>query len=563
MKLRLLLSFFSLTLGFLLASVVENAQADEKENKLGRRDLILLLPSGPMHIRLRITDGKRSLEQLRGEYLDQLISRLDTNKDGQLSRDETRNHALFMTGRKFSDTPLARSLPPARGMNRSGLEQSIERAIGQSMVFRQMGSVADQDLQVFKVLDEDQSGLIERGEMRTSPVRLAARDLDHDYCVTFDEFVSNANNSMMQEVEMSMTSQEPPPPVHSELLRDAREPVMASRLVRTYDIDRDAKLSKEELHWDESRVAHLDLNRDGVLAVAELTKIADAEPDVSVEIELSVTADTENFVGRVRDVIDRARDLVGKNKNSATKDKVRLISARNAAATRMLGAGVIEIRQPSTTITLSYRPRDPVEEAMRNARETFNAIDLDGNGYMDRQEIVTHPRFQRYLFDAMDANRDDRVFSKEMDDYVRGMAEPSATVCQVTLFDSGNGYFQMLDSNGDGRISIRELRTAESNLAANAVGDSNVLNPSQMPRYFKIEMQRGGPTLFGPGNRPRAELPQPVMKSNNGPIWFQRMDRNGDSDLVWDEFLGPRDVFDRLDQDKDGLIDPSEANAAG
>ena len=227
------------------------------------------------------------------------------------------------------------------------------------------------------------------------------------------------------------------------------------------------------------------------------------------------------------------------------------------------GAGVIEIRQPSTTITLSYRPRDPFEEAMRNARETFNAIDLDGNGYMDRQEIVTHPRFQRYLFDAMDANRDDRVFSKEMDEYVRGMAEPSATVCQVTLFDSGNGYFQMLDSNSDGRISIRELRTAESNLAANAVGDSNVLNPSQMPRYFKIEMQRGGPTLFGPGNRPRAELPQPVMKSNNGPIWFQRMDRNGDSDLVWDEFLGPRDVFDRLDRDKDGLIDPSEANAAG
>ncbi len=562
MKLRLLLSFLSLALGLLLASVVEIAQADEKESKLGRRDLILLLPSGPMHIRLRITDGKRSLEQLRGEYLDQLIARLDTNKDGQLSSDETRNHALFMTGRKFSDTPLARSLPPARGMNRSGLEQSIERAIGQSMVFRQIGSVADQDLQVFKVLDEDQSGLIERGEMRTSPVRLAARDLDHDYCVTFDEFVSNANNSMMQEVEMSMTSQEPPPTVHSELLRDAREPVMASRLVRTYDIDRDAKLSKEELHWDESRVAQLDLNRDGVLAVAELSKIADAEPDVSVEIELSVAADNENFVGRAKDVIDKARDFVGKNKNSATKDKVRLISARNAAATRMLDAGVIEIRQPSTTITLSYRPRDPVEEAMRNARETFNAIDLDGNGYMDRQEIVTHPRFQRYLFDAMDANRDDRVFSKEMDEYVRGMAEPSATVCQVTLFDSGNGYFQMLDSNGDGRISIRELRTAESNLAANAVGDSNVLNPSQMPRYFKIEMQRGGPTLFGTVNRPRAELPQPIMKSNNGPIWFQRMDRNGDSDLVWDEFLGPRDVFDRLDQDKDGLIDPSEANAA-
>ncbi len=524
------------------------AQSNQREGNLGRRDLILLLPSGPIHVRLRITDGQRSLEQLRAEYLDRLIVRLDTNMDGQLSADETRNHALFMRGKQFGDTPLARQLAPARAMNRLAIEQSIERAIGQSMVFRQIASVADQDLQVFKVLDEDQSGLIERGEMRTSPARLAARDLDHDYCVTFDEFVSNTNSSMTPEVVMSMATLEVPPPVHSELLRDAREPVMASRLIRTYDTDRDGRLSKEELHWEEDRVSLLDQNRDGVLAVAELAKIADAEPDVYVEIELSSPAES--------------KEIQSDGTKSSNKDRVQLISARPSTAARILDSGMIEIKQPATTITLSYRPRDPIEESLRFARETFNTIDQDGNGYMDRDEIASHPRFQRYLFDAMDADHDDRVFSKEMDEYVRGIAEPSATICQVTLFDSGNGYFQMLDQNGDGRISIRELRLAETNLLSHAVGDSTDLNPSQMPRYFRIELQRGGPTLFGPGNRPRAELPQPVMRQNNGPTWFQRMDRNGDGDLVWDEFLGPRDVFDRLDKDKDGLIDPTEANAA-
>ena len=136
------------------------------------------------------------------------------------------------------------------------------------MVFRQIGSVADQDLQVFKILDEDQSGLIERNEMRTAAARLAARDLDHEYCVVFDEFVAANNNSMLPEVASPMVTQDAPPPVHSELLRDAREPVMASRLIRTYDVDKDAKLSKEELHWEESRVALLDENRDGVLAVS-------------------------------------------------------------------------------------------------------------------------------------------------------------------------------------------------------------------------------------------------------------------------------------------------------
>jgi Ca2+-binding EF-hand superfamily protein len=41
------------------------------------------------------------------------------------------------------------------------------------------------------------------------------------------------------------------------------------------------------------------------------------------------------------------------------------------------------------------------------------------------------------------------------------------------------------------------------------------------------------------------------------------MDRNRDGDVSRREFLGPREQFDHLDRDKDGLIDSDEAaNAA-
>ena len=40
------------------------------------------------------------------------------------------------------------------------------------------------------------------------------------------------------------------------------------------------------------------------------------------------------------------------------------------------------------------------------------------------------------------------------------------------------------------------------------------------------------------------------------------MDRNLDGDLTWKEFLGPRHVFEELDADHDGLIDPNEAEKA-
>ena len=39
------------------------------------------------------------------------------------------------------------------------------------------------------------------------------------------------------------------------------------------------------------------------------------------------------------------------------------------------------------------------------------------------------------------------------------------------------------------------------------------------------------------------------------------MDRNHDGDVSRREFLGPRDQFDRLDRDNDGLIDPDEGSA--
>jgi hypothetical protein len=40
------------------------------------------------------------------------------------------------------------------------------------------------------------------------------------------------------------------------------------------------------------------------------------------------------------------------------------------------------------------------------------------------------------------------------------------------------------------------------------------------------------------------------------------MDRNGDGDVSLREFLGPLELFRKLDRDGDGLISPDEARAA-
>lgn len=497
----------------------------------GRHDMLLLLPDGPVHLRLRVTDDNRPLEQIRQDYLTQLVASLDMDSDGRLSRDETAKHPLFVSGRRFEGNNFLESLRTRRFHSDREIELAVSRAAGQLLTYRQNNSLADQDLSVFGVLDADQSGLIERAEMRLAPARIAERDNDFDQCVTFDEFLNNASE-VMPGMVVSTINLDPPSTVHSELLRDATEPILAARLVRHYDADRDAHLTADELGWTAERMTQLDADDDNRLSMQELSRIADAQPDVGLDVDLS----------------------------KQTSEAMQIIGDPSPEVTAVR-ADLVRLTRGALRLSVGYRHRDPMEEARQNASAAFNAIDIDANGYLDRDEIAEHQRFERYLFDAMDRDGDERVFAEEMLSYVEDYAEPASTTCQVTLLDNGNGFFQLLDQNGDGRISIRELRQSEQVLLETA-GTEPVINPSRLTKAYRIEVVRGGVSLFGRVDRPTIETPAALLKPPSGPIWFQRMDRNGDGDLTWDEFLGPREVFHQIDADHDDLIDEAEATRA-
>ena len=46
-----------------------------------------------------------------------------------------------------------------------------------------------------------------------------------------------------------------------------------------------------------------------------------------------------------------------------------------------------------------------------------------------------------------------------------------------------------------------------------------------------------------------------------GPLWFHKMDRNGDGDVSRKEWLGTEEAFNEIDTDGDGLISAEEARA--
>jgi Ca2+-binding EF-hand superfamily protein len=130
---------------------------------------------------------------------------------------------------------------------------------------------------------------------------------------------------------------------------------------------------------------------------------------------------------------------------------------------------------------------------------------------------------------------------------------------KITFVERGGGLYELLDRNGDGQLSPRELAEAAAALKQFAGPDGKV-GPNDLPRQIEVHSAVSSVPVLPPPPVPRMAAPTPVRPP--APAWFTRMDRNGDGDVSLREFLGPLELFRKLDRDGDGLISPAEAWAA-
>jgi Ca2+-binding EF-hand superfamily protein len=496
------------------------------------RDVFLLLDRGPLHMRLRITIAGKSPQAVRRDYLSRLFQTLDVDKDGKLSRAEFEQSPLNTsrrgkTPRRLSSKEAAETVPARK------LAEALERVAGfEPLAFRQDNSNRKTDDAVFEALDADRNGVLSEDEIREATALLLAKDQDDDDCVTLDEF-KPAEPTMMPAV-LAPGRERPSLAAVSDLLVDGAGRLFAPRLVRRYDRDRDGKLSLAESGLARERFRALDADGDGKLSAEELGNLCRQPPDVEASLELEPP-------------------------NSSPQ--VRVSAGPNIQANRPDFASFVFA---DTVLELAVRPFDPLNAAVADARQQFNRLDADQNGYLDRDELKQNVRFQRGLFELIDTDGDDKIFWPEMERYVRSRAEVAATRCDIVLHDLGHGFFEALDLNHDGRLGLREIRVAADTLEKMRKPGQTRLRANDPPRRLHLEVIRGSFQLFGTGGTGVSTVPRIAVQPRSpvGPIWFQRMDRNLDGDLTWKEFLGPRYVFEELDTDHDGLIDPKEAEKA-
>ncbi len=581
------------------------AGADSRSSPAANGDvqnIVFFSESRPVLIRLHTLGDGKSSQAAWDEFLHDLLSYLDTDKNGILSQEEaartppaqvlTSNIFLY-PGQFALVSPLDSPQPNRNGQItieelrqyyfQSGAPFQVHVQPGQARavvlpgtnrnVNQSLNAVA-LDAALNNLLDTNHDGHFSREELNAAPVRLLPRDADDDEMVTGQEISLEPDRGgfRMFQVLQSAASSRGPGSAFLVLAPGESSTNLAERLLKRYGkqgATPDRMLTRHSSGLDEASFNQLDRNGDGALDSEELAGFAYRLPDVELTIDIRMAIQPEG---------DSASKVVGAP--AARLDGVvevgplRLttrLTALSVNARAAPGGGSVLSLGP-TTLDLrvggSSTPQDRTPASARDTYKTrFGDTDQDKNGYLDANEARSFAAFGA-LFKLMDVDSNGKLTENELlayfDKMIELRAQVAASCAGLSVVDDGSGLFNLFDPNGDGRLSVRELRQAASSLDSQDRNRDGFVGRDEIPHSYVATFVRGAVdmTPVFRGMMMNTTLAQsPALKSTpvRGPLWSRKMDRNQDGDVSRREFVGTDEQFSRIDADGDGLISGEEA----
>ena len=521
--------------------------------------------TGIVVFELKIEFNGKSPQQVFYQYVDDLMSSMDTNQDGTVTVDEANGKILtpvqavqagIIPTTDGIPTSLKPDLAPADGkitrqelltyFRRMGLHPFLMTYMPRMMPAgtarrpRQVGNL--NEVPLFSRLDENGDGKISAVELRGGLNSLHKLDLDNDEMISEAELTPIATNQFVQPQPNAQTA------TYSPFLGTSSAESMTKqvrRLIEKYDspdrmksgVDgpggKNQKLSRLELAISPAVFNRFDGDGDGQLDFDELRQFIMApDPTVSIRVNL--------------DAIDPLR---AESRQPEFDDKIHMTS--DGAANISLDTCLLSIMRISTK---SMVPADAI------LKPPFQAIDQDANGYLDNTEF--NPAFFFGAdFAALDADKNGKVYFDEALVYFKIRLDAARSRTVMTITEQGRTLFEILDADRDRRLSNRELLTAADRMSLWDKDQDGLLSESEVPLQYRLLIAQGNLAAFGGNaaiNAAGRDAGSPG-ESVNGPVWFRRMDKNRDGEVSLREFLGDKAVFEKLDQNRDGYLDLNEA----
>jgi Ca2+-binding EF-hand superfamily protein len=483
-------------------------------------DLVFLGGAQTILVRLHIRIGERPLPAAWRDAVAKLHEHLDSGDAATMAREEElADFAQVLRG------PLAIR---ARTAPESGLDRT------------------------FACIDTDGDGKLGPTERERAAKVLRRFDQDDDDAISSAELSAFRDpNAAMTTVEETRDTGEPPVLL---LDRSVSRIRTIQQILARFDTGgvgakaKDQRLSRSEIRLAPAIFRRFDTNRDAALDSVELMQFLEqADPAVELIVRLGPRPAGSPAV----ELVDRPQpSRGGSGTGSAGTTRVPMRRGDESLVT----IDLVELRVDIRTEDTSW----DTARVQQNAERLFFDNDLDDDKSISVSEARGQEPFQR-LFRLMDRDGNGRIVKGEMSAAVDLFAALWRGHAVLSVKDRGVMLFGNLDTSGDGRLGLRELRAANDQLASFDRNGDGQVTPAEIPRRYELSLAQAPPpaglVVGDPGVATR-----PIAVA--GPSWFQKMDRNHDGDLSPREFLGPQAEFLRLDADSDGLVDAREASAA-
>jgi Ca2+-binding EF-hand superfamily protein len=547
------------------------------------QDFVFLGDKRPVLVRLHVQIDGQPFEATWNDFMRQLFDYFDLNGDGVLSKGEVERAPAAQILQFMTQGSIG--FPGGRG-NKVQMDQMDTNKDGKvtreefAAYYRKNGfgpvhfgfgpdkGTADKLTDaLFLHLDKNKDGRLSKEEVAVAAEVLHKLDLDEDEMITATELAPGLFGYMPEFYyrgsEQAGATAFDANGVLMILPRESHGRI-TKKLLERYDKDKNRKLSLQESGLDRAAFDRLDANKDGQLDEGELTKWLEGPPDLELIVRLGTLVPSKtqgNFLGAIASQLGKtvvaAVDVVGpKDRTSPFANTVKKESGGTLLVT--LGDARIELAHTDNQ-------RVAFGGNKQFYLQQFKTI-AGKKGYIDAVEAMVSPYFGRGLFDFADRDGDGKLYEKELITFLDLQNKGGASFTTLTLTDYGRGLFDLIDTNGDGRLGLRELRTAWTRLAPFVPEGKDGISRDDVPRRFQLMVSQGN-TYFGSrfgnvnGRRNQSAM-QSIFGNKAGPLWFRKMDRNGDGDVSPQEFLGSPEDFKRIDTDGDGLIDAKEAAQA-
>ncbi|APZ95252.1 hypothetical protein [Fuerstiella marisgermanici] len=512
--------------------------------------MVILAPEGPVFAELRISvDG----EAYRLWVTKFLASKTDIDRNGELSLAELE----LIPARLLQQTKARtaqRCLQQSAG-DKNATSVSVDRfttwlagELSKSFDVTAAAIQASEAVRLASLIDQDGDGNVSREELADGTFSMRFRDLDDDQTFSASELMPFRDPRNQQAAVTPDVANLP----FVQLSDTASIARTADQLANRYGDSQSLPVANLRLPPD--MVAAYDLDKDSKLSVEECRALLKAPPfHLTANILLS---DRPNRSDLKFEISEHATAFCTATAEPRRKGRVKLIVDEMQIDVRARG-GSATTRSFLTSFIL----------------QRFSVADGDKNGYVTEDEFST---IQQQLaqnqmtaqYADVDLNGDEMLFRDELKMFIERDAIATQSKIEVTIRQDGKTLFKLLDANVDRRLSQRELLEGFNALLEYDVNGDQRLSESELGTAYALNIGLGQAqsfrvdTMQTMGMEARSmDAILPGLSGLSGPDWFRRMDRNQDRDVSIREFLGPREIFDQLDRDHDGLLSASEAEA--